>query len=42
MSRMTLVVSVTYTLTAPLAPAGTMAALALVRPSGEFNVETYG
>src|SRR5664280_1843071 len=42
MSRITFVVSVAYTLTSPLAPAGTMAALALMRPSSEFNVETQG
>ena len=43
MSRMTSVVLVTYTLTAPpLPPAGTIAALALMRPSVEFMVETTG
>src|ERR1019366_372578 len=33
MSRITFVVSVACTLTSPLAPAGTMAALALMRPA---------
>ena len=42
MSRMTSVVSLRYTLTALLLPAGTMAALALMRPSGEFMVEISG
>src|SRR5271167_3353226 len=43
MSRITLVVSVTYTLTEPEGvPAGTMAALALTRPSTEFSVDTTG
>src|SRR5271165_13099 len=42
MSRITSVGSVTNTLTAPLEPAGTMAALALILPSGEFSVETPG
>src|ERR1700690_1805584 len=41
-SRMALVVSVANTLTAPLVPAGTTAALALVRPSSEFSVEIFG
>ena len=36
-------VTVTYTLTDPAGePAGTMAALAFTRPSGEFNVDTVG
>ena len=38
----TLVVLVTYTLTAPFVPAPMMAALALIRPSTEFKVETTG
>src|SRR5580698_9305297 len=42
MSRMRSVSSDAYTLTASLAPAVTMAAFALVRPSNEFNVETDG
>src|ERR1022692_586496 len=42
MSRITLVVLVTYTLTAPLTPAGTIAASALMRPSIEFRVATPG
>ena len=42
MSSNTLVASLTYTLTAPEVPAGTIAALALMRPSGEFRVETVG
>ena len=36
------VASVVNTETAPFKPAGTSAALALTRPSGEFNVETNG
>ena len=31
-----------YTLTSPIAPAGTIAALALMRPSSEFKVEAKG
>src|ERR1035441_2801732 len=42
MSTMTLVVSVAKTLMEPSAPAGTIAALALMRPSSEFRVETPG
>ena len=43
MSSTTLVVLVTKTLTEPLdVPAGMMAALALMRPSSEFRVETVG
>src|SRR5271170_1288944 len=43
MSRIMFVVFVTYTLTEPDGiPAGTMAALALIRPSGEFSVDTVG
>jgi hypothetical protein len=42
MSRITSVVLVAYTLTAKSAPAGTMAALALMRPSSEFKVEMVG
>ncbi len=42
MSRITSVASVAYTLTAPFKPAGTIAALALMRPSKEFSVETKG
>src|ERR1022692_5111601 len=42
MSRTTLAVWVTYTLTAPLVPAGTIAASALMRPSSEFRVATTG
>src|ERR1035441_10192712 len=42
MSRITLVVFVAYTLMAPFVPAGTMAALALMRPSREFRVATPG
>ena len=33
---------VTYTLTAPPVPAGTMAAFALTAPVGAFSVETNG
>jgi hypothetical protein len=39
---MTLVASVANTLTAPLVPAGTIAAFDLMRPSREFSVETSG
>src|SRR5271169_1806325 len=42
MSRMTSVVLVTATVTAPLVPAGTMAALATTIPPNEFNVEAPG
>src|SRR4051794_26558797 len=42
MSRITSVVSVTYTLTAPPVPATTIDAFAFVRPSGEFIVEVAG
>ena len=35
-------VLLTYTLTALLVPAGTIAALALMRPSSEFMVEIVG
>jgi hypothetical protein len=36
------VVSLAYKLIAPLVPAGTMAALATIRPSNEFKVDTSG
>src|SRR5271166_3665897 len=42
MSTRTSVVLLTNMLTAPPAPAGTIAALAFVRPSVEFRVETVG
>src|ERR1017187_2901243 len=42
MSRMTCVGLVTYTLIAPFAPAGTIAAFATTAPSNEFSVETNG
>src|SRR6202790_2848798 len=42
MSSTTSVVLVTYTLTPPSIPASMIAALALIRPSKEFNVETTG
>ena len=42
MSRTTLVVLLAYTLTPPPIPAGTIAALALIRPSKELRVETTG
>ena len=34
--------SVAKTLTAPFVPAGTIAAFAFTRPSGEFKVEIFG
>src|SRR3954449_10795932 len=42
MSITTFVVLLTNTETAPAFPAGTIAALAFTRPSGEFRVETCG
>ena len=42
MSSTTSVVLLTKTLTAPCNPAGTIAALALMRPSSEFIVDTSG
>src|SRR5271156_3023551 len=45
MSSSRCVASLTYTFTAPpdaALPAGTIAAFALVRPSGEFKVDTAG
>jgi hypothetical protein len=42
MSSTTSVVSVANTLMASLSPAGTMAAFALTRPLGEFNVDSTG
>lgn len=42
MSRITCVRLVTYTLIAPLVPAGTIAALATTAPSHEFKVDTPG
>ena len=39
---MTLAVWLAYTLTELFVPAGTIVALALTRPSGEFNVDVYG
>jgi hypothetical protein len=41
-STITLVVFLAYTLICPLVPAGMIAALALMRPSSEFKVETKG